>query len=143
MTEAPLLDIQNLTIAFGDSTVVHGISFQLNRGEVLALVGETGSGKSLTSIAMMGLLPKSGCIRQGRVTHVPTGTAWAAAGQPGQAPLGRGLSMVFQDPMSSLNPSIHLFVRMRLAVFLMILTTYLAFSSFHSLTISFLMLVSL
>lgn len=105
MTEAPLLDIQNLTIAFGDSTVVHGISFQLNRGEVLALVGESGSGKSVTSIAMMGLLPKAGRIRQGRVTHVPTGTPWAAAGHLGQAPLGRGLSMVFQDPMSSLNPS--------------------------------------
>jgi len=105
MTEAPLLDIQNLTIAFGDSTVVHDVSFRLNRGEVLALVGESGSGKSVTSTAIMGLLPKAGRIVEGRVIHVPTSTQWAGAGHPGKAPLGRGLSMVFQDPMSSLNPS--------------------------------------
>ena len=55
----------------------------------------------------MGLLPSAGNLAEGEVIHLSSGTAWARVGQQSLAPLGRGLSAVFQDPMSSLNPSMH------------------------------------
>lgn len=108
MPDAPLLKVENLTVSFDENEVVHGVNFDLLQGEILAIVGESGSGKSVTCSAMAGLLPRGGHITQGRCTHGPTGAQWAAAGTPINAPLGRGLSLVFQDPMSSLNPSMRI-----------------------------------
>ena len=105
MPDAPLLKVESLTVSFGENDVVHGVDFRLQHGEILAIVGESGSGKSVTCSAIAGLLPRGGRITQGRCSHVPSGVVWAEAGIPGNAPLGRGLSLVFQDPMSSLNPS--------------------------------------
>lgn len=105
MPDTPLLKVERLTVSFGENVVVHGVDFDLLQGEILAIVGESGSGKSVTCSAIAGLLPRGGRITQGRCTHGPTGAPWAAAGRPANAPLGRGLSLVFQDPMSSLNPS--------------------------------------
>ena len=105
MPDAPLLKVENLTVSFGENEVVHAVNFDLQQGEILAIVGESGSGKSVTCSAIAGLLPRGGHITHGRCIHGPTGAHWAAAETPANAPLGRGLSLVFQDPMSSLNPS--------------------------------------
>jgi ABC-type glutathione transport system ATPase component len=105
MPDTPLLKVECLTVSFGENEVVQGVDFNLLQGEILAIVGESGSGKSVTCSAIAGLLPRGGRITQGRCTHGPTGAPWAAAERPANAPLGRGLSIVFQDPMSSLNPS--------------------------------------
>ena len=101
----PLLSIDGLHIVFGRRTVVSGVSFTIDTGSTVALVGESGSGKSLTASAIMGLLPQGAQIKEGAVEHIATGNTWITPHQPPNAPLGRGLSMVFQDPMSSLNPS--------------------------------------
>jgi len=101
----PLLRIDDLTIAFGNQPVVHGVSFAIDRGKTVALVGESGSGKSITASAIMGLLPPKARVASGRVQHVPSKNIWVAPNKQPTSPLGQGLSMVFQDPMSSLNPS--------------------------------------
>lgn len=105
MPDTPLLKVERMAVSFGENEVVHGVDFDLLQGEILAIVGESGSGKSVTCSAIAGLLPRGGRITHGRCTHGPTGAPWAAAGTSANAPLGRGLSLVFQDPMSSLNPS--------------------------------------
>ncbi|HAW72777.1 MAG TPA: hypothetical protein DCX00_03030, partial [Flavobacteriales bacterium] len=106
LTETPLLQIRNLSVAFnGAEPVTRGVTFDLFKGTTTALLGESGSGKSITSSAIMGLLPKGGEVVDGTVTHLPSGQCWIAPNGLNQAPLGQGLSMVFQDPMSSLNPS--------------------------------------
>ncbi|MBO75461.1 MAG: ABC transporter ATP-binding protein [Flavobacteriales bacterium] len=105
MPDSALLNIDRLTISFGENEVVHSVDFSLQQGEILAIVGESGSGKSVTCSAIAGLLPRGGRITEGRCTHGPSGECWATAEAPANAPLGKGLSLVFQDPMSSLNPS--------------------------------------
>ena len=105
MPDAPLLKVENLTVSFGENEVVHVVNFDLQQGEILAIVGESGSGKSVTCSAIAGLLPRGGHITHGRCIHGPTSAHWAGADIPSNPPLGRGLSLVFQDPMSSLNPS--------------------------------------
>ena len=57
-----ILEIKNLTIAFGENEVVKNLSCTLQKGKTLAIVGESGSGKSVTSLALMGLLPKNADI---------------------------------------------------------------------------------
>lgn len=99
-----VLRVDGLSVGFGGQPVTHGVSFDLRAGQTTALVGESGSGKSLTASAIMGLLPPAGEVLAGRVTD-GTGLPWVAVGEPLRTPLGRGAAMVFQDPMSSLNPS--------------------------------------
>ncbi|WP_405485348.1 dipeptide ABC transporter ATP-binding protein [Nocardia sp. NBC_00511] len=99
---APLLDIRDLVIRFGDRTVVDGVSLRVGRGETLALVGESGSGKSLTARAVLGLLPDgatvSGSIRL-------DGTEIVGAAEAELRPLrGTRAAMVFQEPQTALNP---------------------------------------
>ncbi|MSX62250.1 MAG: ATP-binding cassette domain-containing protein, partial [Actinobacteria bacterium] len=57
-----LLEVNNLTIAFGDKKVVDSISFTLEKGSRIGLIGESGSGKSMTSLAIMGLLPDTATV---------------------------------------------------------------------------------
>ncbi len=103
-----LLTVTDLRTSFhtrnGVYRAVDGVSFQLDRGETLGIVGESGSGKSVTAFSLMGLLPQP----TGRVEG---GTAWFDGVDllrctPAQARSirGRRLSMIFQDPMTSLNP---------------------------------------
>jgi ABC-type glutathione transport system ATPase component len=100
------LEVRDLSIAFAHSApVTQGISFDLQAGATTALVGESGSGKSLTALALMGLLPTGGKVVGGQVTEWPSGRVWADAQGAFASPVGTGISMVFQDPMSSLNPS--------------------------------------
>lgn len=109
----PILSVRNLTIDFsshrGDTRAVADVSFDLHRGETLAIVGESGSGKSVTSLALMGLIP----LPPGRIT---TGEARFHSEALGEVDLlklteeqlqkvrGNDISMIFQEPMTSLNP---------------------------------------
>jgi peptide/nickel transport system ATP-binding protein len=107
--EAPLLDIDHLQVDFilrrGTVKAVRGVSLQIQPGEAVALVGESGSGKSVTAMAAMGLLKHPGRIVDGDVR-------WNGAtllGARGRDELhdirGKELAIVFQDPMTSLNPT--------------------------------------
>ncbi|MGR3496244.1 ABC transporter ATP-binding protein [Citreimonas sp.] len=104
----PLLDVRNLTldIPTGSGTLhaVRGIDFDLKRGETLCIVGESGSGKSLTSLALMGLLGKGIKRSADRMTF--DGIELTTAGKREMRALrGARMSMIFQEPMTSLNPA--------------------------------------
>src|SRR5579872_357459 len=101
MTE-PVLQVQNLTVAVGRIEAVHNVSFSLRAGERVGLIGESGSGKTLTALAIMGLLP-DGLSASGRVLHrgrdlvtLPERELCAIRGDR--------LAMIFQEPMTALNP---------------------------------------
>ncbi len=97
-----LLEVQDLTIQFGAVTVVDGVSFALDRGETLALVGESGSGKSLTALSILRLLPP-GAAPAGQVAL--DGTNMVTASDAALRKIrGRSAGMIFQEPMTSLNP---------------------------------------
>ena len=111
-----LLDTQNLTIRFGEREVVRRVSFTLARGETLALVGESGSGKSLTALSLLQLLPP-GAVCSGRVTL--DGTDVLTAPEPALRKLRGGMAgMVFQEPMTSLNPLNRIGQQVEEAIFL-------------------------
>jgi len=108
-----LLEVENLAVRFrthgGEAVAVSDVSFSLKRGETLAVVGESGSGKSVTSLALMRLLPKpplctvSGSVRlrgkDGRMLDV-----LSLPEERMRALRGDNVSMIFQEPMTSLNP---------------------------------------
>jgi microcin C transport system ATP-binding protein len=98
-----LLEVENLSVAFGERRVVDGVSFALDRGETLALVGESGSGKSLSALSVLQLLPPGGVNPTGRVRL--DGQEMIGAG-PAALRRARGAvaGIVFQEPMTSLNP---------------------------------------
>lgn len=109
MTQKKLLDVNNLSISFQsdgiDKEIIHHISYTLNKNEILGIVGESGSGKSVSTLAILGLLPKqiskitSGSIlfNEKDLTQLNT--------KDFQNIRGSEISMIFQEPMSSLNPS--------------------------------------
>ncbi|QJW35062.1 dipeptide/oligopeptide/nickel ABC transporter permease/ATP-binding protein [Cellulosimicrobium protaetiae] len=103
---APLLEVRNLSIRFprhGDVAVVDDVSFSVRPGETMALVGESGCGKSITSLAVMGLLDASAEI-SGEIRY--DGKDLLAMGNRERASLrGRDIAMIYQDALSSLNPS--------------------------------------
>ena len=97
-----ILEVKGLTVAFGGNCVVDNISYTLQRGRTLGIVGESGSGKSVSSLALMGLLPK-----QASVTGVAKlgDTDLLTLGEEGFRTIrGSRISMIFQEPMTSLNP---------------------------------------
>ena len=97
-----LLSISNLSIQFGDTTVVDDVSLTLARGEVLAIVGESGSGKSLTAQAILKLLPGN-AITSGTICL--NGTALSSLSEAEITRYrGRNVGMIFQEPMTALNP---------------------------------------
>ena len=108
-----VLEVRNLQVEFpGDGNTVRaldGISFGLHRGETLGIVGESGSGKSVTALAVMGLLQSPGIVTGGEIWFRPQENANAidlVKLPPEQMQLHRGgdIAMIFQEPMSSLNP---------------------------------------
>jgi len=106
MTPVPLLDVQDLRVTLdtprGPADALRGLSFTLRRGETLGLIGESGCGKSMTALALMGLLPDgaraSGALRfEGRELLGQPEADWCRL-------RGNRLAMVFQEPMTALNP---------------------------------------
>ncbi len=97
-----LLKIENLSLAIHGSPILHGISLEIAEGEIAALTGESGSGKSMTAFATIGLLPK-GATTSGAVTFDETDLLTLS--EPQMCDLrGREIGMVFQEPMTALNP---------------------------------------
>jgi peptide/nickel transport system ATP-binding protein len=103
---APVLRITNLKVQFAGSpvSVLDGISLSVKRGETLALVGESGCGKSITSLALMGLLPTSAQIVSGEM-HFRDQDLRQLAPRDYADLRGNALAMIFQEPMTSLNPA--------------------------------------
>jgi peptide/nickel transport system ATP-binding protein len=104
-----VLDVQDLRISFpGPEQTrirpVDGVSFRLDRGETLALVGESGCGKSLTSLALLQLVPSPGRIDEGSIIRLGDTDVLGLRGEALRRIRGRRIGMVFQDPMTSLNP---------------------------------------
>ncbi len=105
-----LLEVRDLTVVFerkGDQpfTAVDHVSFDVEPGQTVGLVGESGCGKSVTSLAVMGLLPKRGARVSGTVSYAGTNLL-SLSDREMRDRRGRDLGMVFQDPLSSLNPVI-------------------------------------
>jgi microcin C transport system ATP-binding protein len=102
-----LLKVENLSVSFkgkkADNPVVRDVSFQLKRGELMAIVGESGSGKSVTALSILQLLPYAAVHSSGKIWFndqdimaLPEKKLWGIRGAK--------ISMIFQEPMTSLNP---------------------------------------
>ncbi|MDR3601278.1 MAG: ABC transporter ATP-binding protein [Desulfosporosinus sp.] len=105
----PVLQLNNLSVSFdtpsGEVEAVRDVSISLNKGEILAVVGESGCGKTVMSQAVLKLLPKTSRIKQGRIIVDGEDITDYKEKQMRQL-RGSVLSMVFQDPMTTLNPTI-------------------------------------
>lgn len=107
-SDEPLLQVRNLSVTFtrpGEEpfTAVDGIDFDVRPGQTVGLVGESGCGKSVTSLAIMGLLPQRGNRVEGEVLFGGTDLLRLSPGAMRDR-RGKDLAMIFQDPLSSLNP---------------------------------------
>lgn len=104
----PLLQIEDLKVSFpaagGHIWPVDGVSLSIKKGETLGLVGESGSGKSMTSLAVMGLLPRPHGRVGGGSVHFKGRDLLRLSNEEMMKVRGREISMIFQEPMTSLNP---------------------------------------
>lgn len=103
-----LLTISDLTIAFTGDTGTHEVtdhlSLTLDEGEIVCLVGESGCGKSVTSMSLLGLLGPGGSVKEGSICYEDRDLLTLSEKELDQI-RGKEISMIFQDPMSSLNPT--------------------------------------
>ncbi|MGH6925664.1 MAG: ABC transporter ATP-binding protein [Propylenella sp.] len=103
----PLLEIQNLSVTFataaGPFKAVDGVDLEVDAGDVVAIVGESGSGKSVAMLAVMGLLPSTATVTADRLHFAGEDLAHLAPRRRRQV-IGRDLTMIFQEPIASLNP---------------------------------------
>jgi peptide/nickel transport system ATP-binding protein len=109
MNQSPILSIKNLRVAFkssmGLNEVLHGISYDLYTDEILGIVGESGSGKSVASLAIMSLLPpKKSVVSSGEILFRNEDLLHYSQTKL-EALRGQKIAMIFQEPMSALNPS--------------------------------------
>ncbi|WP_416409304.1 ABC transporter ATP-binding protein [Agrobacterium rosae] len=106
--DAPIIDARNIAVNFkvehGTVDAVKGVSFQLYRGETIAIVGESGSGKSVTARTIMGLLSKRAVVSSGASVSYEGKNILKLPERARRAMRGNRLAMIFQEPMSSLNP---------------------------------------
>ena len=113
LTKQPKLMVQNLHVGFIEDTstkqkpviheVIKGISFSLEKGEILGIVGESGSGKSMTALSVMGIGPEDSVITEGRIIF--DGTVLTELPEKEYVKFrGEKIAMIFQEPMTSLNP---------------------------------------
>ncbi|NEN25271.1 ABC transporter ATP-binding protein [Cryomorpha ignava] len=108
-SDLPLLEIKNLTISFGQGeqavTAVENLDITLQSGETLGIVGESGSGKSVTSLAIMGLLAKTATIAKGSIQfRIDNEMVNLLDSESIRKIRGKRIAMIFQEPMTSLNP---------------------------------------
>ncbi|TWI47974.1 peptide/nickel transport system ATP-binding protein [Pseudomonas duriflava] len=104
-TSRPVLSVRNLTVRFAGApaNVVDGLSFGIAPGKTLAIVGESGCGKSVTSLALMGLLPATTNVRANELSFL--GEPLLTMDDRRRLDIrGNRLAMIFQEPMTSLNP---------------------------------------
>ena len=106
--DAPIIDARNIAVNFkvehGTVDAVKGVSFQLYRGETIAIVGESGSGKSVTARTVMGLLSKRAVVSSAASVSYDGKNILKLPERARRAMRGNRLAMIFQEPMSSLNP---------------------------------------
>ncbi|MHA3916178.1 ABC transporter ATP-binding protein [Halovulum sp. GXIMD14793] len=118
MTE-PILSVKDLATHFftraGVVKAVDGVSFDLARGEIMGLVGESGSGKTVTGFSLLGLVDAPGKIVEGSVTLNGTDLT-KLSGSELRACRGREVSMIFQDPIATLNPMLTIGQQMQMAI---------------------------
>lgn len=102
-----LLEVKNLNIEFYDTDppekAVKGISFSMEQGEILGIVGESGSGKTQTALSILQLLKSNSGISSGEILFKGKNLA-GLSGRELQKIRGKEISMIFQEPMTSLNP---------------------------------------
>ena len=99
----PALSVRDLTLDIGGASVVDGMAFDVAPGEVMALVGESGCGKSLTALAAMRLLPRAVTRVRGRVELAGV-DLYARSEREVRRLRGRKISMIFQEPLAALDP---------------------------------------
>lgn len=108
--QRPLLSIRDLTVSFGSQHAVNNISLDIMPGEILGIVGESGSGKSVTALSLMRLLQKPGKITSGKLLYqlpaskAPVQDIARLSETEMRSWRGNEISMIFQEPMTSLNP---------------------------------------
>ncbi|CAN7737782.1 ABC transporter ATP-binding protein [Bradyrhizobium sp. LjRoot220] len=100
----PLLDVRDLSVAFGDTLAVDHVSFSIKRGECVALVGESGSGKSVSALSVLRLLPYPTASHPSGSIHFRGRDLLTAAENEMRGIRGNDISIIFQEPMTSLNP---------------------------------------
>ena len=100
---AKLLEIENLTVEFDGFRAVDDVDLTVDEGKVVGIVGESGSGKSVTQLAVMGLIPYPGIIQADRLMFNHTDLLSLPKKKRRQI-TGKDVSMIFQEPMTSLNP---------------------------------------
>ena len=103
MSESTVLSVQNLVLNIGENRLIDDISFEIKPAEIFALVGESGSGKSLTSLAIMRLLPEVITVNSGHIT-LHQQNLFELPEYQMQKVRGKQVAMIFQEPMTSLNP---------------------------------------
>ncbi len=103
MAESQVLSVNNLVLEIGNERLIDDVSFTIQQGEIFALVGESGSGKSLTSLAVIRLLPEVIQVSSGEI-HLHDQNLFALPENQMQKVRGKQVAMIFQEPMTSLNP---------------------------------------
>ena len=103
-----IVQIEDLSVSFDGMEVVKHVNIEVNSGEIVGIVGESGSGKSITSLTLMGLLSKQAQVTSGKI--IVDGEVLREADRPFDERLyrrfqGSRMSMIFQEPMTSLNPT--------------------------------------
>jgi microcin C transport system ATP-binding protein len=100
----PLLDVRDLSVAFGNTLAVDRVSFSIKRGQCVALVGESGSGKSVSALSILRLLPYPAASHPSGTIHFKGRELLRADEREMREVRGNDISIIFQEPMTSLNP---------------------------------------
>ena len=103
MSDEPAIRVEDLCVRIGQVDILSDVSFTVEAGQTLAIVGESGCGKSVTALAIMGLLPEGGEVTAGHI-HLGGRELIGLAERDMQAIRGNDISMIFQEPVLALDP---------------------------------------